>query len=474
MEARNKFQRGRCWFSSRPGPLDLGFRTVEIRFPKQQQQKKKKAQTGAKQLSKVMGKGDYKQVMKDIGAAMRPVAKEAIMSAGAALGGVAGSRLGSASGGAKVGRTLAARLSKMFGCGDYVVNESPVSNSLLKGGGNAYATFGNNGQSTRIQHREFLFDLSQGSVAGAFTNVAIPINPGLLASFPYLAPIAANFEEYRINGLVFEYISTTSPYLAGGAMGSVVLSMQYNPLAPPFTSKVQMENSDFAISARPDQSMVYGVECAMNTQNLYFVRQGASAAPLSSTDLGLMQFAIQSPIAINTVIGEIWVSYDIELLRPKAQTAGQGWAHFSGVGGAAGTSTALSTTQSANGALTGLTYSNGGAGVYTIQLPSLPAATAIMVTVLGRYAGATAAQGGLSATATNSTTALSLGNGVIVDGSSSVTSNPVGTSTLNQTFLITGSSLLTVSTGVNPVGATTSTVDVIINLIAYGVTAAQI
>lgn len=454
--------------------MDLGFRTVEIKFPKQQQQKKKKAQTGAKRLSKMMGKGDYKQVMKDIGAAMRPVAKEAIMSAGAALGGVAGSRLGSASGGAKVGRTLAARLTKMFGCGDYVVNESPVSNSLLKGGGNAYATFGNNGQSTRIQHREFLFDLSQGGVAGAFTNLTIPINPGLLASFPYLAPIAANFEEYRINGLVFEFVSTTSPYLAGGAMGSVVLSMQYNPLAPPFTSKVQMENSDFAISARPDQSMVYGVECAMNTQNLYFVRQGASAAPLTSTDLGLMQFAVQSPIAINTVIGEVWVSYDIELMRPKAQTAGQGWAHFSGTGGAAGSSTVLNTTQATNGALTGLTYVNSGAGVYTIQLPSLPASTGVMITVLGRYAGATAAQAGLSVLATNSVAAACFGNGVIVDAAGSITTNPVGTSTLNQTFLFTGSSLVTVSTGVNPAGTTSSTVDVMINLIAYGVTASQI
>lgn len=398
------------------------------------------------------------------------------MSASGALGGLAGSRLGSAAGGARVGRSIGARLSKMFGCGDYVVNDMPVANSLIKGpqSRNAYPTFGNNGQSTRIQHREFLFDLSQGATAGVFTNTTLPINPGLIASFPYLAPIAANFEEYRINGLVFEFISTTSPYLAGGAMGSVIMSMQYNPLTPAFTSKVQMENSDFAISARPDQTMIYGVECALNTQNMYLVRMGLPTAPLTSTDLGLMQFAVQSPIAANTVIGEIWVSYDIELMRPKAQTWAPGYAHLSGaLTAAAGAAAPLTTVQASMGTLSGISIvSTATAGTYTVQLPALPTNTGLAVSTVLRYAGATAASGIPIISCTNSVVANTLGNGVIVDSTNTTTGYGVGSTVQEVIFLVTGAPVLTFALPASPAGSTSQTVDIVINLLSYGLTAA--
>jgi hypothetical protein len=452
-------------------PLGLGDRVRAIKFPNKNQKKSKK---GQKSLTRISGHGDYKQVLKTVGAALRPVAKEAILNAGSALGGLAGSRLGSSSGGAKVGRTLAAKLSRMFGCGDYVVNERPVSNSLLKGGGNQYATFGNNGQSTRIQHREYLFDLAQGATAGVFSNTSFSVNPGVLASFPYLAPIAANFEEYRINGLVYEFISTTSPYFAGGAMGSVIMSMQYNPIAPVFTSKIQMENSDFAISARPDQSMVYGVECASNTQNMYLIRQGTSSAPLTATDLGIMQIAVQSPIAAGVVLGEVWVSYDIELLRPKAQVAGAGWLHVSGTGLAVGTAPSITTTQASLGALSGSTYVNVGGGVATVTLPSLPSGTAVCVSLLAKYAGATAAAGGISCTATGAVTAAALGNGVSLDTTSAVTSLSVGSSMLVQDWIVSGSAVFTFNVGVAPAGTTTHTIDYMVNVIGYGLSAVTI
>jgi len=405
---------------------------------------------------------------------LKPVAKEAIMSAGGALGGLAGARLGSPVKGAAVGRTLAGKLSKMFGCGDYTVNEAPVSNSLLKGSGNQYASFGNNGQSTRIQHREYLFDLAQGTVSGAFTNTSFPINPGLLASFPYLAPIAANFEEYRINGLVFEFISTTSPYFAGGAMGSVIMAMQYNPTAALFASKVQMENSDFAISARPDQTMVYGVECATSTQNMYLVRQGNSVAPLTSTDLGIMQVAVQSPIAASVVLGEIWVSYDIELLRPKAQVAGAGYVHSNGTGGAVGTYATLTSIQAAFGSLTGVTYVNTGLGAATITLPSLPASTCITVSMVQALANSTVAPTAMSVLVSNSVGANIYGNGVAIDTTSVATSQSLTRNILIQTFLVTGSAVITFGWPAGTVGTTSQTIDFNINLVGYGLTAAQL
>jgi len=307
-----------------------------------------------------------------------------------------------------------------------------------------------------------------------FSNTSIAINPGVLASFPYLAPIASNFEEYKIRGLVFEFVSTTSPYLAGGAMGSVVLSMQYNPTAPIFTSKVQMENSDFAISARPDQSMVYGVECAMNMQNMYLVRQGTSPAPLTATDLGIMQFAIQSPIAANTVVGEVWVSYDIELMRPKAQTAGAGWYHNSASGGAVGTFPTFGTVQSQIGCLSGVVQSTSVAGSTNFTLPSLPSGTAVYVNVVARYNGATAAGANITVNATNSVQATSLGNGIVQDAASFAAGNGVGTSVLTTVLIVGGQSVVSLVLPAAPAGTTSSTFDFMVNIVGYGLTVATI
>lgn len=407
-----------------------------------------------------------------MGAALKPVAKQALMEAGGALGGLAGSRLGSSSGGAKVGRTIGARLSKIFGCGDYVVNEKPVVNSLLHGGQAAYASFGNNGQSIRIQHREYLFDLAQGPTASVFTNYSYAINPGLIGSFPYLAPIAANFEEYRIRGLVFEFISSTSPYLSGGAMGTVVMSMNYNPLSPLYTSKIQMENSDFAISARPDQSMVYGVECSVNTQNLYYVRQGSTAAPLTATDLGNMQFAVQSPIAANTVLGEVWVSYDIELCRPRSQTLTPGYFHIAGVGGGAGSYPLTVSLEASYGILSGLSYGYD-SGVLTLTFPQLASAQSFTIYATAKVAGSPSVALNTPAIAGVGTLAI-LGNGAAKDGQAYGSMSNLSSASTWEMCTVTGGSVVTVTMPAANTGATSMTYDIIVQSVMYGSTATSL
>jgi len=65
---------------------------------------------------------------------------------------------------------------------------------------------------------------------------------------------------------------------------------------------------------------MYGVECATgaNAQNCYYIRSGTSTLPLTTTDLGLFQFAVApgAGVPVNTVLGELWVAYDVELDRP--------------------------------------------------------------------------------------------------------------------------------------------------------------
>jgi len=282
--------------------------------------------SSAARSQRISGMGAY--TVDDLKKSLNQVVKQGLKGAGRAGGAYLGSQIGLAKSGAKLGAGVGARISKLIGTGDYATSVDVAMNSLVRPGATQYASFADSKTSVRMCHREYLQDAFTGGVVNTFNSTSFQINPGLSNTFPFLSQIANNFEEYKIHGLVFEYVSTTSPYNSTSAMGSVIMAMEYNANSAPYTSKPQMENSDFAISARPDKSMIYGVECADNATNHLFIRSGPTTLPLTTTDLGLFQFATLTPLAINTTLGEIWVSYDIELFRPKISPFKPGYYHL--------------------------------------------------------------------------------------------------------------------------------------------------
>lgn len=373
-------------------PAGLASRTQRressvLEFPKQQKNKRRQSKSAKKvAMVPLRGSGAYSTPK-----SVKPLVKQALMELGSAAGSFLGSRVGMSSRGSALGKGLAAKISKLIGTGDYTVSERPVVNSLFPGsggGGNGYAQFSNAAQSTRIQHREYLQDVYTGAAAGAFSITGFQINPGLAFTFPYLASVAQNFEEYRIRGMVFEFISTSSPYNANAAMGSIVMAMEYNAAAPAFTNKPQMENSDFAISARFDKNMVYGVECSLNAQNTYYVRTGNGALPLTSTDLGTMYVATQPAASFPTGsnVGELWVSYDIEFYRPRITPARFGYAHTTMAGGLATYPLLTTTKRIEYGTLTGVSYSQV-ANVVTLTFPNAEVGDTYQVSFTALAAG---------------------------------------------------------------------------------------
>jgi hypothetical protein len=275
----------------------------------------------------LMGSGDY------ISKYIKPAIKEALTSIGSTAGSTIGSQVGQAKKGSAIGSMLARKLSRLVGSGDYKTSETTVTNSLFPGAekksSSANATFGQSSSGVRIQHREYIEDLISSSSSAGFQISAYSINPGLASTFQWLSQIAQNFEEYIFHGLVFEFVSTTSQFNSNSNMGSVIMSAEYNAFAPEFTTKPQMENSDFAVSARPDNCIMYGVECANNAQSSYYVRSGGSSSqPINLTDLGTFYIALQNvAYALGTSLGEIWVTYDVEFRRPHISPSRFGYLH---------------------------------------------------------------------------------------------------------------------------------------------------
>lgn len=275
---------------------------------------------------KISGSGAYN--VKDIKSALKPILKEALSNGGAALGGLSGMP-----GGSVFGRELGKKLSRVIGSGDYQTNTS-VNELIRPPGGLASSSFGDDAHMIRLRRREFLTDVIGPATPGTFTNVVYSLNAGLRNTFPFLSQLAANYEEYCFDGLIFEFISSASPYIANTALGTVIASMQYNADTPPFTSKYTMENSANAISTRLDKNLMYGVECAKgsNPQNCYYVRSGTSSLPVTTTDLGKFEIAVapSSTVPASTVLGELWVTYDVCLKRPRLDPSRYGLYHLYG------------------------------------------------------------------------------------------------------------------------------------------------
>lgn len=183
--------------------------------------------------------------------------------------------------------------------------------------------------SVRIRHREYITDIVSSASAGAFqSSEQLYINPGQAATFPWLATIAAQFEEYIIHGCVFQYVSTCADVSNGSAiaLGTVMMCTQYNATAAPFINKQQMEQYQFGTSCKVSKSDRHIIEVSRGqtpAEELY-VRTGAlpSGQDQRLYDMGAFQIATQGLQGTSQNCGELWVTYDITLLKPKLSATG--------------------------------------------------------------------------------------------------------------------------------------------------------
>jgi hypothetical protein len=231
-----------------------------------------------------------------------------------ALGAAAGNVFGGPALG-KLGQKAGDYLGSISGMGDYQVSQ----NSILSNP-NGPPTFRTDGSgSIMISHREFI-----GNVSGSeeFELQSWNFNPGLRELFPWASAIAQRYEQYIPRGAVVEFKSTSATALnsTNTALGTVILSTNYDVTDPVFSSKMQMTNYEFTTTCKPSESMLHPIECdpAKNFAEMLYTRSGPvdDGTDLRFNDLGRVQLATEGMQA-SAIIGELWISYEIELVRPK-------------------------------------------------------------------------------------------------------------------------------------------------------------
>lgn len=270
-----------------------------------------------------VGRGSYRSIARAVGAAGRTslgrlARRSAIGYVDAETGGL--------------GSLMAKSIKQYRGRGMYTGRgKYTAGNLLMAGGAGSVAGFSSASDETgalTISHREYVTDIYGLDTGETFHLTALRLNPGLHATFPWLSQIAANYEEYELIQLVFEFESKISDQLGGtnGQVGSIIMFTDYGPDSALKTSKYTMLQGYASGDALLTNNLVHGVECdpkKLHGDGHKYVRTRAIEGSLNDFDLGITQIGVSgTPVALtNQIVGQLYVNYTVKLMKPRIYSA---------------------------------------------------------------------------------------------------------------------------------------------------------
>jgi len=275
-----------------------------------------KARQPAKNTKKVVSSNNRKKAKDPVSESLlRQMAK----SFGALGGGALGALGGVPAAGSTIGQSLGSTISDWLGFGDYQVS----SNSVLSGN---IPMMHRTSSSTIIRHCEYIGDITSAGTASAFTVQPFTINPGNPVTFPWLSSIAGSYQEFNFKGLVFHYKSSTSTSIANSTnttIGNIFMCTQYNSVSPAPLNKTEMLNEYFSSDAKVSENFAHPIECnpRENPFPVQYVSTGTVNDPPSNPlmyNVGNLYVGSQGVQGTGVKLGELWCTYEVELLKPHA------------------------------------------------------------------------------------------------------------------------------------------------------------
>jgi hypothetical protein len=175
-----------------------------------------------------------------------------------------------------------------------------------------------NGKSVRIAHRELVNgSVSSNTIFSVSSTYAL--NPGLAATFPWLAPQAQQGEQYRCHKLRFDYV----PIVPTSQAGDIMLVPDYDASDPPPTTETQALDNVGAVT----DSVWANVCCDLDVPSMHalgprrYVRPCNIAGDIKTFDVGTM-FICTNNVTTTPTIGKLFVEYDFEFFTPQNSPSG--------------------------------------------------------------------------------------------------------------------------------------------------------
>jgi hypothetical protein len=234
------------------------------------------------------------------------------------------------------GSALGSIVDSVFGLGAYNVKQNSLvsmDSVRYQPGGPPRVINAKKGEATIFSHREFVSDVfsaagedSSGNAVFGLTSYSL--NPGNSTLFPWLCLMAQGFQEYRVNGMLVELISESSTFAQNLALGSVMLAADYNPIAMAPVNKISMLELEYSSSCKTSDNIIMPIECAMQndseTHLFIALDEDYMGTDARTFDLGTIYIATQGQPALSAKISELWVTYEIEMFKPKIPEASFG------------------------------------------------------------------------------------------------------------------------------------------------------
>jgi len=184
----------------------------------------------------------------------------------------------------------------------------------------------------RISHKEFcidvnsttvgseLYDRDQGMVTTA-RPLILPINPGDSRTFPWLHGMARQYEKYRITDLTLQYMPSCNNFTSG----TIAVAPIYDPSEPVPTNKADMLAAQDVVRAPIRRPCVCRVAAnALKKTDTMFIRTKHVALEDPKErrldDLGYFCIMISEVDNPTVNLGELFVSYTVELYNPRTAT----------------------------------------------------------------------------------------------------------------------------------------------------------
>jgi len=218
------------------------------------------------------------------------------------------------------GESVGNAIAQLSGRGDYSIQRNSIMQGVDAGSGAGNISFAPSGAARiRVQKREFIMNVVAPSNPAEFSQTQLRLQCTDKVTFPWLAGIAEHFTEWELHGCVFTYESTSSNYAANMALGTVAMATQYNANELPYSSMEQILSAAYNSRSNPSESMMHGIECdpSLQASEHLFTRRFGASGPPNLYDHGVLTIATEGlPADAGTVLGRIFVNYDIELNIP--------------------------------------------------------------------------------------------------------------------------------------------------------------
>jgi len=141
-----------------------------------------------------------------------------------------------------------------------------------------------------------------------------------------------------LRGLYFTFKSTSGEAISSGsnnlALGTIIMATNYDAAATNFQSKAEMENAEFTVSCKPSRNARHMIECSKKMSvlgdALYILSSSAIANALNGitgvndlrfSNFGNFQLATSGFQGTTVTVGELWVTYQVDLLKPRLYDA---------------------------------------------------------------------------------------------------------------------------------------------------------